>query len=84
MPTNIKDGKIYKALREDGASKEKAARIANASARDGRGSVGKRGGRSESYEEWSVPALRRRAKELDLSGYSHMRKDELIELLRNH
>ena len=29
---NIKDEKVYEALRDDGASKEKAARIANASA----------------------------------------------------
>ena len=84
MPTNIKDGEVYKALREDGASKEKAARIANASARDGRKKVGGRGGNSDSYEDWTVPALRRRAKELELSGYSHMRKDELIDLLRDH
>ena len=32
----VKDDEQYEALREDGMSKEKAARIANASAREGR------------------------------------------------
>ncbi|WP_423794389.1 DUF7218 family protein, partial [Micrococcus terreus] len=31
----IKDPEVYEAVRKDGASKEKAARIANAAARDG-------------------------------------------------
>ena len=34
--SNIKDPEVYEALRREGASEEKAARIANASARDGR------------------------------------------------
>lgn len=80
----IKDPEVYVAVREDGASKEKAARIANASARDGRSNVGERGGESESYEEWTVDDLKKRAKELDLSGYSDLTKAELIELLREH
>lgn len=80
----IKDEEMYEALREDGASKEKAARIANAAARDGRSEVGGRGGESGSYEDWTVEELRDRARELDLSGYSDLRKDELIEKLRNH
>ncbi|MEH6381372.1 MAG: Rho termination factor, partial [Dietzia cercidiphylli] len=37
---NIKDEKVYEALRDDGASKEKAARIANASAGRSRSEVG--------------------------------------------
>ena len=32
--SNIKDPEVYEALRREGASEEKAARIANASARD--------------------------------------------------
>ncbi|MFC7403370.1 Rho termination factor N-terminal domain-containing protein [Citricoccus sp. GCM10030269] len=80
----IKDEEMYEALREDGASKQKAARIANAAARDSRSEVGERGGESESYEDWTVDELKDRAKELDLHGYSDLRKDELIDKLRNH
>ena len=80
----LKDEELYERLREEGASKEKAARISNAAARDGRGAVGKRGGEAEDYEERTVHELRSRAKQLGLSGYSNLRKAELIRLLRNH
>ncbi|QCU77237.1 Rho termination factor [Citricoccus sp. SGAir0253] len=80
----IKDPEVYEALRADGASKEKAARIANAADRDGRSDVGERGGEAPSYEDWTVEELRGRAKELGLTGYSDLRKDELIERLRDH
>ncbi|WP_182353895.1 DUF7218 family protein [Flaviflexus huanghaiensis] len=80
----INDPEMYESLREDGASKEKAARIANAAANEGRSTMGKRGGKSGSYEDWTVDELRDRAKELGLSGYSNLKKDELIDMLRNH
>lgn len=80
----IKDEELYERLREEGASKEKAARIANAAAAEGRSEVGKRGGEAEDYEDRTVEELRKRARELDISGYSNLRKDELIEELRNH
>lgn len=80
----LKDPELYDRLREDGASQEKAARISNAAARDGRSAVARRGGRAETYEDRTVAALRLRAKELDLSGYSRLRKSELIKLLREH
>ena len=54
MPSKqIKDEKTYKALREDGASKEKAARIANAAHNEGRKTVGRRGGKAGDYEDWT-------------------------------
>ena len=82
--SSIKDPELYEELRSEGASEEKAARIANAAARDGRSAVGARGGRSGSYEDWTVPELRERAKELGMHGYSLMRKGDLISLLRTH
>lgn len=81
---SVKDGELYDSLREDGASKEKAARIANAAANKSRSKVGKSGGESGSYEDWTVDDLRKRASELDIEGRSDMAKDELIDALRNH
>ncbi|MEI3867851.1 Rho termination factor N-terminal domain-containing protein [Microbacterium sp. CCNWLW134] len=82
--SSLKDPELYEELRKDGASKEKAARISNAAARDGRKTVGRRGGESGNYEDWTVAELRDRAKELGLSGYSNKRKAELISMLRDH
>lgn len=80
----LKDQKLYEELRKEGNSKEKSARISNAAAARGRSSVGKKGGESESYDDWTVPDLKKRAKELGLSGYSKKTKKELISALRNH
>jgi hypothetical protein len=90
MPQNkepgpsVKDDELYEKLRDEGNSKEKSARIANAAARDGRSAVGQKGGSSDAYEEWTVDDLRERAAGLDIEGRSDMRKDELIEALRDH
>lgn len=82
--SSVKDEEVYGALREDGASKEKAARIANASANTSRSEVGRRGGEAGSYDDWTVDDLRQRARELDIEGRSSMNKNDLIEALRNH
>ena len=81
---SLKDPEMYEALRDDGASKEKAARIANASAAEGRSKVSSRGGKSGDYDDRTVKELRARAKELGLSGYSDKSKSELIDMLRDH
>jgi hypothetical protein len=81
---SVKDPELYEELRDDGASKEKAARISNAAAARGRSAVGRKGGTSGDYEDWTVEQLRKRAKELGLTGYSGKRKSELISALRNH
>lgn len=81
---SVKDPELYESLREDGASKEKAARISNAAANTSRSEVGRRGGESGSYEDWTVRDLRSRAAELEIDGRSSMTKDELIEALREH
>lgn len=81
---NLKDRELYEELRKDGASKEKAARISNAAAAQGRSALGRRGGHAEDYKDRTVPELRRRAKELGLRGYSGKKKAELISMLRNH
>lgn len=85
MPnSSIKNEKMYEDLREDGASKEKAARISNAAAARGKSTVGRKGGKSGSYEDWNVSDLKKRAKELGITGYSGLTKDKLVDKLRNH
>ena len=76
----ILDDEQYQALREQGASKEKAARIANTD----RQQAGHRGGKAPRYEEQTKQQLYRRAKEIGIDGRSKMTKDELIDALRNH
>jgi cation transport regulator ChaB len=70
----------YEALRDQGASKEKAARIANSD----RHSTAKKGGKSGSYEDWTTDDLQKRAAEIGIEGRSKMDKDELIDAVRNH
>lgn len=81
---SVKDPELYETLRDEGNSKEKSARIANAAAARGRSSVGRKGGRSGDYEDWTVQDLRSRAAEIGISGRSRMRKTELIDALRSH
>jgi parvulin-like peptidyl-prolyl isomerase len=82
--SSIKDERQYEALRREGASKEKAARIANASAGSSRSAIGRKGGSSGDYEDWSKKDLYDKAKQVGIEGRSSMSKRELIGALRNH
>jgi hypothetical protein len=85
MPkSQIKDEKTYKKLRDKGESKEKSARIANAAAGSSRSSVGRYGGKSPSYDDWSKEDLVKRAREIGIRGRSKMTKSELVKALRDH
>ena len=82
MPANnnsrpsIKNEEQYEALRDQGYSQEKAARIANTP------NAGKKGGKASKYEERTKEELYEQAKKIGIEGRSKMSKEELIEALR--
>lgn len=82
--SSVKDPELYEKLRDEGNSKEKSARIANAAAASSRSKVGRKGGNAGSYDDWMVDELRDRASELEIEGRSSMNKAELIDALRDH
>jgi hypothetical protein len=80
---SVKDKKLYERLRDEGSSKKKAARIANTAAKSSRKTIGKRGGSSGSYDDWSKADLYKRAREVGIEGRSSMSKGQLVKALRN-
>jgi hypothetical protein len=74
---SVKRPRQYEAMRDEGMSKSKAARISNAGK-----PASKRGGRSSSYEDMTKDELMDRARRRDISGRSSMSKGELIKALR--
>ena len=75
---SIKNEDQYEALRDQGYSKEKSARIANTE------NAGKKGGRADPYEARTKDELYQQAKKVGIEGRSKMTKAELIDALRNH
>lgn len=75
---SVKDDETYEALRREGASKEKAARIANTK------DAGEKGGHASKYEDRTKDELYEQAEKVGIEGRSGMTKDELIDALRNH
>ena len=55
---SLKDPELYEKLRDEGDSKEKAARISNAAAARGRSAVGRTGGKAGDYDDMSVAEAR--------------------------
>mgnify|MGYP002716541997 CR=1 FL=1 len=74
----IKDPATYEALLRQGASPEKAARIANAKA------AGTLRHDSTRLEDRTVAVLQDEAKRIGIPGRSKMKKAELIDAIRNH
>lgn len=74
----IKDDKLYEDLRDEGMSKEKAARIANAKA------GGTLDHKSTHLEDRTKDELYDEAKSIGIEGRSDMTKDELIKAIRDH
>jgi hypothetical protein len=59
---SIKDDAKFEALREEGMSKQKAARIANTP------NSGKKGGKAKDYEDRSKQELYEKAKQVGIPG----------------
>jgi hypothetical protein len=74
----IKKPEMYESLRDEGMSKEKAARISNAKAE---GSLEARG---TDLEDRTKEDLYDEAKEIGIEGRSDMSKKELIDAIRHH
>ena len=74
----IKKPHMYETLRDDGMSKEKAARISNAKA------AGTLDRRARGLEDRSKDELYDEAKKIGIDGRSEMSKKELIEAIRDH
>ncbi len=74
----IKNEEQYEELRDQGMSKEKAARIANSE------NESEKGGKHKAYEKWTKKELYDKAQDVDIEGRSDMDKEELIEALRTH
>ncbi|HCB75871.1 MAG TPA: Rho termination factor [Sphingomonas bacterium] len=75
---SVKDDKLYEDLRRDGASKEKAARIANAKA------AGTLKPKATELEDRSKADLYAEAKKIGIEGRSAMTKVELVKAIRSH
>lgn len=73
----IKNDKKYEALRDEGMSKKKAARIANTK------DSGKKGGKAKKYEDRTKEDLIKEARKVGIEGRSKMNKEELIKALRS-
>lgn len=74
----IKNDEQYEELRDEGMSKNKAARIANTK------NSWKKGGKANKYEDRTKEELYKKAEEVGIEGRSKMDKKELIKALRNH
>lgn len=87
--TKVKDKGLYEQLRGAGLSKKKSTRVANSStrvansaAKNSRKKAAKKGGQAGSYDDWTVPDLQRRAKQVGIRGRSAMTKKQLVKALR--
>jgi hypothetical protein len=74
---SVKRPRQYEAMRDQGMSKSKAARISNAGK-----PAARKGGRASAYDDMTKDELMARARQRDIAGRSSMSKGELIKALR--
>ncbi|PRD56900.1 DUF7218 family protein [Sphingobacterium gobiense] len=75
---SIKDDEKYEALRDQGMSKEKAARISNTP------NASKKGGKAKPLDDRTKQELLEEAKKIGITGRHKMNKSTLINAIRNH
>ena len=75
---SIKNPDQYEALRDQGYSKEKSARISNSPG------AGHRGGLAKDLDDKTKTELYAEAKKIGIEGRSTMTKSELISAIRHH
>lgn len=73
----IKDDAKYEALRREGYSKEKSARIANTP------DSGEKGGKSPDLDQRNKTELLAEAKKIGIKGRHEMTKEKLIKAIRS-
>lgn len=76
--THVKNDDLYDAMRREGASKQKAASVANTP------DASENEGRAGRYEERTKKDLYIQAKSVGIKGRSAMNKKQLIHALRNN
>jgi Rho termination factor, N-terminal domain len=80
--SKVKDKGLYEQLRGAGLSKKKSTKVANSAASTSRKKAAQRGGKAGSYDNWTVPDLQRRAKQVGIKNRSAMTKKQLVKALR--
>jgi hypothetical protein len=74
---SVKRPRQYEAMRDQGMSKSKAARISNAGK-----PAARKGGKASAYDDMTKDELMDRARQRGIAGRSSMKKGELIKALR--
>jgi hypothetical protein len=80
--SKVKNKGLYEQLRGTGLSKKKSTRVANSATKTSGKKARQRGGKAGSYDNWTVPDLQRRAKQVGIRGRSAMTKKQLVKALR--
>jgi hypothetical protein len=80
VSSSVKDRPLYRALRDEGVGKKKAARVTKAV--DGEVGPPPRPRRSSDYEDRTKEELLDRARKNGIAGRSAMTKSQLIKALR--
>lgn len=80
----MRNGTVFEQVRQQQRESDDTGTPATGAGRARARTRARRSGRSGPYDSWTVLELRKRAKELGLTGYSSLSKSDLVAELRNH